>query len=164
MLKDSYQGSDVLGRSSASVELGLGQQTYRLDGNAPTNHVRLVCYWRRSRTYRLPPNIPTINTPYLSAVREFQVFCPRQPSNSPLLLTNIFCERLSCWPKLSYDCHGRKILSCGQALPAWQEAYAKDCLTRPRRVLDLVPPASSTKLCTLRLLVQIWYVSTSAIL
>jgi hypothetical protein len=33
-------------------------------------------------------------------------------------------------------------------VPAWQEAYAKDCLTRARRVLDLVPPASSTKLCT----------------
>jgi hypothetical protein len=147
--------------------LYLANKTYRMHGNAATEHVQAFAIGDAAEHIGLFPNIPTINIPSLSAVRVFRVFNSRNPRilhcSSPIYFANVSLAGPSCLTA----CHGREILSCGQALPAWQEACAKDCLTRPRRVLDLMAlrlAASSTKLCTWRLLVQIWYVGTSAVL
>jgi hypothetical protein len=64
-------------------------------GNAATEHVQTFAIGDGAEYIRLSPNIPTISTPSLSAVKVFQVSSSREPSNPPLLLTNIFCERLS---------------------------------------------------------------------
>jgi hypothetical protein len=82
--------------------LNLADKTYRMHGNAATKHVQVFAIGAGAEHIACSP------TSRLSIFRlcpQYEIFessSPREPSSSPLFIANISCERLSCWPKLSY--------------------------------------------------------------